>query len=695
CSKQHVWTCCKRVRGFEDCVLFLLSIVRAMTVQNKLLSFSEDGQKFAQSGADGILRVWDTGSGALEHEYQPAQHLTATISCIKFAPQKTKKTPKKKKKKDKHPADDSSTSGSLLALGTVTGSILIYSPGQKDLLATLQHSTTNASVLDLVWEDSNSLLSLGKDNRLLKWEIKTGQKKCEIQVPSGSAAFCSIIDGSRVAVGSSSISLLEMTKAASGEASCKATYTGHASTIMQILPVYIENEASAQYFVSAAHDDKFVYAWSSKDTSSKPVGSFLAGEPVMSISVSRSQNKTVTVAATTQSGKLKVYSHHLNGKPSKKALKSIGSLTLHQEIEDKKEVIPICNAFIANDISNSLTIVYGKKNVLKFERINVSDISGEKDLVRNDPSLSNIKLKSSLIKTITPKGLDDSTHLAPGHLSTIKAVDTKRKRGEGGPSSLPMEDRLNALSLDKDSTRDGATVPPRGDNMTQLLMQGLHSKDNNLLHSVLRRSDEELINNTVRRLPIHHVVPLLEHLQEVITGKGYKNSAYITWVRSVLYNHMSHLSTVGNREELMRPFYCVSAARLSTLPEVTQLHARLHLMLSHVNTRHNDAQRAEADPEALLVYRDESSEDEDFLDDTVGASESEDNWDELSDLEEINGHSGDDSDDMDVDDGQRLSTIKRRLEDEHVTDEDEEEDDDDEDDNGMVIADEEDSDDDD
>jgi len=667
------------------------------TVTNKLLSFSEDGQKFAQSGADGILRVWDTGSGILEHEYQPAQHLTATISCIKFAPQKTKKTPKKKKKRDSLPVEDSISGGCLLALGTVTGSILIYSPGQKDLLSTLQHSTTNASVLDLVWEDSNSLLSLGKDNRLLKWEIKTGQIKGEIKVPSGSAAFCSV-DGSRVAVGSSSISLLEVTKASSSEVTCKATYTGHVSTITQILPVYIENKASAQYFISAANDDKFVYAWSSNDTSGKPAGSFLAGEPVMCVNISRSLNKTVTVAATTQSGKLKIFSHHLNGQPSKKkVLKSIGSLTLHQEIEDKKEVIPIYNAFIANDINNSLIIVYGRKNVLKFERINISDISGEKELLRNDPSLSNIKLKSTFIKTITPKGLDDSTHLAPGHLNTIKAVDSKRKRGEGGPSSLPMEDRLNALSLDK--ATDGATVPPRGDNMTQLLMQGLTSMDGTLLHSVLRRGDEELINNTVRRLPVQCVVPLLEHLQKIITGKGYKNLSYITWVRSVLYNHMSHLSTVGHREELVRPFYCVSAGRLSTLPEVTQLYARLHLMLSHVNTRHNDAQRAEADPEALLVYRDESSEDEEFLNDTVGASESDDNWDELSDLEEINGQSGDESEDdeMDVDEGQRLSTIKRRLEDENVSgddDDDEDDDDDDDEENGLAIASGEDSDDD-
>lgn len=83
----------------------------------------------------------------------------------------------------------------------------------------------------------------------------------------------------------------------------------------------------------------------------------------------------------------------------------------------------------------------------------------------------------------------------------------------------------------------------------------------------------------------------------------FRNFAYVKWVRSVLYYHMSHLSSLPDREELMRPFYSASASRMSTLHQVTQLHARLDLMLTHVATRHQEAKQDVVEPEARLVYK--------------------------------------------------------------------------------------------
>ena len=48
------------------------------------------------------------------------------------------------------------------------------------------------------------------------------------------------------------------------------------------------------------------------------------------------------------------------------------------------------------------------------------------------------------------------------------------------------------------------------------LLQGLHGKDSRILNSVLDRADEELIDNTVRRLPTESVVPLVTTLQKYI-----------------------------------------------------------------------------------------------------------------------------------------------------------------------------------
>lgn len=75
----------------------------------------------------------------------------------------------------------------------------------------------------------------------------------------------------------------------------------------------------------------------------------------------------------------------------------------------------------------------------------------------------------------------------------------------------------------------------------------------------------------------------------------------------MLYHHMSHLSTLQDREDLMRPFYSVCASRMSTLLQITQLHARLDLILTHVATRHQEIQQDSVEPEALLMYRDGKS----------------------------------------------------------------------------------------
>ena len=63
---------------------------------------------------------------------------------------------------------------------------------------------------------------------------------------------------------------------------------------------------------------------------------------------------------------------------------------------------------------------------------------------------------------------------------------------------------------------DQKTTPPRTDSMVQLLLQGLHNQDRKILDSVLDRADEDLIENTVKKLPVEAVIPLIRELQHYI-----------------------------------------------------------------------------------------------------------------------------------------------------------------------------------
>lgn len=45
-------------------------------------AFSPDGQYYAYCGNDGKLKIWETASGRLRHEYIPNQHLSSPCSVI-------------------------------------------------------------------------------------------------------------------------------------------------------------------------------------------------------------------------------------------------------------------------------------------------------------------------------------------------------------------------------------------------------------------------------------------------------------------------------------------------------------------------------------------------------------------------------------------------------------------------------------
>lgn len=61
----------------------------------------------------------------------------------------------------------------IIALGTVTGKILIYSLAEQDVKETFQHSE-HSPIKSLCWSSSSHLISLGKKS-LIAWEKNKGK----------------------------------------------------------------------------------------------------------------------------------------------------------------------------------------------------------------------------------------------------------------------------------------------------------------------------------------------------------------------------------------------------------------------------------------------------------------------------------------------------------------------------------------
>lgn len=131
-------------------------------------------------------------------------------------------------------------------------------------------------------------------------------------------------------------------------------------------------------------------------------------------------------------------------------------------------------------------------------------------LIRADPRIAAVPKAGEASKTHAPV-VNNNVH----YLTPYTSTSTTKRKGQGHVE-VPMEKRLENLQLTK---LNNAGKVPKVDNVAQLLVQGLHSNDKNILRTVLNSRDENVIKNTVKRLPMPVIVPLVKELSTLIQGK--------------------------------------------------------------------------------------------------------------------------------------------------------------------------------
>lgn len=171
--------------------------------------------------------------------------------------------------------------------------------------------------------------------------------------------------------------------------------------------------------------------------------------------------------------------------------------------------LPIFTASVEfSSNQDQLLVAYGSDLCLKFEQITI-----EKELKHN-------VIIREMIKGLLPK--DKSEKDLKAKVPTVdKAVAEYLNSVNAGRKSLktveiPMEARLENLALSADGdSRSKANQK----NMVHLLIQGLHSKDAEILRSVFSKNEPELIQRTAERIPAQYVSILLNELSSLMQKK--------------------------------------------------------------------------------------------------------------------------------------------------------------------------------
>jgi len=290
-----------------------------------------------------------------------------------------------------------------------------------------------------------------------------------------------------------------------------------------------------------------------------------------------------------------------------------------------------------------------------------SDVPSILPKKRNSPSIGSLTEETTeppIVPTVPTVAAASATPTTTG--------GTKRKNSESGKTeAMSVADRIKLLSHDQNQK----STPPRTDSVLQLLLQGLNSKDKRILESVLERADDELINDTVKRLPLEAVLPLLEILHHYIQGKVSLVFSHGKWLKAVLQHHTSQIMSSPECEEILASMNTVIEGRTRNYAKILQLRGKLEMMVKQVQDQDDQFQPElnQASKEALLVYQDDSSDDlNDKLDemllpasdtdnddwDTNEAADAESSDEALEDVVEVEDDNDDDIDDDDSDQDQ-------------------------------------------
>ncbi|XP_062346491.1 WD repeat-containing protein 43 isoform X5 [Cinclus cinclus] len=351
--------------------------------------------------------------------------------------------------------------------------------------------------------------------------------------------------------------------------------------------------------------------------------------------------RPVKLAVVCRDGQLHLFEHILNGYCKKPLTPSstIQIATPGNDGDSTPKPVPILAAAFCKD-KQSLLLVYGNTLQPIIEKVSLNTTESHICLVRDIQKVLSLKTDAAVTKVKTPVVNSDTKVLVPGipgHSTAVKTPalgkEKKKNKRKPGETEESIEERLGALDIDVSKVKTPGGLP-QTDSFAVLLVQGLESNDAEILNKVLNTRKENIVKNTVARMPIHAVIPLLHELTKRLQGNPYSASLMVRWLKSVFTLHASYLSTLPDLIPQLGMLYQLMESRVKTLQKLSRLHGRLFILVTQVAASQRVQDVPEVNQTAKLVYEDDSSEEEGSDDEMIADKDSDENWDEDEEKEE-------------------------------------------------------------
>ncbi|KAL1257852.1 hypothetical protein QQF64_011096 [Cirrhinus molitorella] len=594
-------------------------------------AFIPKSQQFlALCAQDGRLRIWNTDSKTLQQEYVPSAHLSAACTCMTWGPSRAvQEVPQRKRRKCE--SGSAVEQSDLLALGTAAGTVLIYSTVKGDLHCTLDGGHSGP-VNSIQWHPEDSVLYSGSDDtHIAEWDLQTGKVRCKWKADrSAISSLCISPDGKMLLSAGMTIKMWNLeTK------EVYRKFTGHSTMVTTLcFATTRPPDSNGMYFLSGAAHDRLLSVWQvrsdGKDKNS--VVSFtLTDEPQhIDLQTSNSKDEAVRLAVVCKDGQLHLFEHFLNG-PCKKPLSPVCSLQVSTMKGDSPVPVPLLAAALCADRQN-LMLAYGHHLQPVMEKTPFNTTERHVCLVRDVQATLSLSVDTAVSKVKTPVVKQGKVIVPgfPGHKAPIKLTpnEPEKRKKEDGSKEMSIEQRLEQIELSVERKRAGkASSSLQMDSFAVLLVQGLESRDEQILGKIFQTKKEGLIKNTVAQLPPPAVLPLLEELAKRLQGHPFAALLIVQWFKAVLTQHTSYLSSLPDLVSQLGSIYHMIESRVKLYQQLTRLHGKLYLLMTQVATN-SSSKNADISHQAKLVYEEESSDEDEGSDDEGRPEDDSDNWEE-------------------------------------------------------------------
>ncbi|KAJ0170442.1 hypothetical protein K1T71_013813 [Dendrolimus kikuchii] len=624
-------------------------------------AFSEDGKYYSAITSDGRLRIWDTETNVLKQEYTPDLHLTSPPSCLQWITLSQSSTKQNTGRRNSINQEESQ----CIAIGTSSGKILIYSVAQAKVETVLLHKKhVNAGyvkVTSLDWNRKYGLYSSNKDNIVHEWDLQNSSPKYKYNVNiEGSTKQGNTVNAIKIVPHNQEATATFLVTASwqvrlwrlqNGDATVLKAL-GHNATQTALLTLATVKDVS--WLIEGSQNERLLSFWDVTITSDHippqngnesgkkrkrkksltqpptiltPTYNFVLEDAPRSVDVDLVQDETGTklcLSAATRSGVLHYYGTMLNGSSTKPIKPSV---TIQVTTPDANPLPLHCCRVHSGD----LLIGYSRGPTMIFEKVTPDLKTRTQILIRGEGKEHKKKQK----QTNEVNKVRSSTNVKEvNYLEPMGGSVSRKRVTPGAGVEVPMEARLANLSLDIKSRSKSAV----NQNLTKLLMQGLHSKDNGIIQTVLQNDDANVAQRTVANLPADYVPQLLEQLVEMSTRKTSQCASVCTWLTAVLRSHSALLlATVGTQQSNhLAHLLAVFMQRRSHLCQLLNLKGRLELTIKQRSL----ATQPQENQEAILEYNDTSSDEEMQVEQYQ--SDSAQSWDDKLDESAESGNERDD-----------------------------------------------------